>query len=424
MISKEQALQIILNTSQNFGVETIPFLESVGRILKEEVKADRDFPPFNRVAMDGIAINYSQFEKGQRSFLIEGIQAAGSEQMRLNNPENCIEVMTGAVLPSATSAVIRYEDIQLESGIATIVVDALNDGQNIHEKGKDGTEDAVLIHKNTKISAAEIGVLATVGKPMVKVAKTPKVMIVSTGDELVGVEEIPLPHQIRRSNVFTLVSLLDKLQVTSHTAHITDDKPVLKQKIKGFLKTYDVLLFSGAVSKGKYDFLPEVLDELGVEKLFHKVAQRPGKPFWFGHKTTSKIAQNAMGKDAETHTDKNSENTGKEKTTVFAFPGNPISTFVNCLTYFFPWYDKSLERLQEQETAVLGHDVTFKPALTYFLQVRLSVLNGRLVATPIKGNGSGDLASLAKADGFIELPKTEETLFMKGAVFPIIRYRN
>ncbi len=249
-------------------------------------------------------------------------------------------------------------------------------------------------------------------------------MIVSTGDELVGVEERPLTHQIRRSNVFTLVSLLDKLQVTSHTAHITDNKPVLKQKIKGFLKAYDVILFSGAVSKGKYDFLPEVLDELGVEKSFHKVAQRPGKPFWFGHKTTIRVAQNDTGKDPQTHADENRGDTGKEKTTVFAFPGNPISTFVNCLTYFYPWYDKSLERLQEGETAVLGHDVTFKPALTYFLQVRLSTVDGRLVATPIKGNGSGDLASLAKADGFIELPKTEETQFEKGAVFPIIRYRN
>ena len=424
MISKEQALQIILNAHQDFGNETIPFLESVGRILKEEIKADRDFPPFNRVAMDGIAINYSQFKKGQRSFIIEGVQAAGSEQMRLNNPENCIEVMTGAVLPSKTSAVIRYEDIQLENGIATIVVDAMNDGQNIHEKAKDGKEGTVLIQKNTTISAAEIGVLATVGKPMVKVAKTPKVMIVSTGDELVGIEETPLPHQIRRSNVFTLVSLLDKLQVRSHTAHITDDKPRLKQKIKGFLKTYDVLLFSGAVSKGKYDFLPEVLDELGVVKLFHKVAQRPGKPFWFGHKTNSSIAQNDMGKDPENYSDEYSEHPLQEKTTVFAFPGNPVSTFVNCLTYFYPWYDKSIARVQEEETAILGHDITFKPSLTYLLQVRLSTLNGALVATPIKGNGSGDLASLAKADGFIELPKTEETLFKKGAVFPIIRYRN
>ena len=205
-----------------------------------------------------------------------------------------------------------------------------------------------------------------------------------------------LAHQIRRSNVFTLVSLLEKLHIPSEKAHITDDKPILKEKIKSFLEEYDVLLFSGAVSKGKFDFLPEVFEELGVEKLFHKVAQRPGKPFW-------------MGK--------------KENCCVFGFPGNPISTFVNCLAYFYPWYYKSTGVQQEEEKAILAEDVTFKPNLTYFLQVQLSYRYGHLIATPIKGNGSGDLASLVNTDAFIQLPKTEEVEFKKGEVFPIIEFR-
>ncbi len=199
--------------------------------------------------------------------------------------------MTGAVLPNNANTVIRYEDVTVKNGIATINVDVLNEGQNVHDKGKDGKVGDLLIKQNTKISAAEIGVLATVGKSFVKVAKQPKVMIVSTGDELVGVDEFPLEHQIRRSNVFTLVSLLEKLNIPSETAHITDDKPVLKSKIKAYLQEYDVLLFSGAVSKGKFDFLPEVFDELGVEKLFHKVAQRPGKPFWFGSAASLSISK-------------------------------------------------------------------------------------------------------------------------------------
>jgi len=282
MITVAKASQTVLNTTQDFGVEEIPFLQSVGRILKEAIVADRDFPPFNRVAMDGIAIDFHQFKNGQRAFSIEGIQAAGSVQITLQNPENCIEVMTGAVLPSNTNTVIRYEDVIVDDGIATITIDAINNGQNSHSKGKDGKSGDLLIPKNTIVSAAEIGVLATVGKSLVKVAKQPKVMIVSTGDELVGVDKIPLAHQIRRSNVFTLVSLLERLNIPSETDHITDDKPILKSKIKTYLQQYDVLLFSGAVSKGKYDFLPEVFEELGVEKLFHKVMQRPGKPFWFG----------------------------------------------------------------------------------------------------------------------------------------------
>ena len=396
MISVEEAKNIILNATQNFGVEEIPFKKSVGRILKEDIVADRDFPPFNRVSMDGIAIDFNVFQNGQRAFKIEAIQPAGSPQITLQNKENCLEVMTGAVLPNNTNVVIRYEDVVIKNGVASIQVNEVKELQNIHQKGKDRKSGDVLINKNKIISAAEIGVLATVGKSTIKVAKLPKVMIISTGDELVKVTANPLPHQIRRSNVFTLVSLLERLNISSETEHITDDKPILKQKIVNYLKQFDVLLFSGAVSKGKFDFLPEVFTELGVEKLFHKVTQRPGKPFWFGQTENCKI---------------------------FAFPGNPNSTFVNCLAYFYPWYYKSVGVEVQEETAILKEDVTFKPNLTYFLQVQLSDKFGHLLATPIQGNGSGDLASLVNADAFIQLPKTEKSLFKQGENFPIIRYR-
>lgn len=419
MISVKEALQTILDSAQDFGVEETPFIKSVGRILKENIVADRDFPPFNRVSMDGIAIDFSQFETGQRTFKIKGIQAAGSKQISLQNSENCIEVMTGAILPNNCNTVIRYEDVIIENGTATINVNAINDSQNVHQKGNDGKVGDVLIRQNTKISAAEIGVLATVGKSFVKVAKQPKVMIVSTGDELVGVDEIPLEHQIRRSNVFTLVSLLEKLNITSETDHITDDKPILKEKIKTYLQEFDVLLFSGAVSKGKFDFLPEVFEELGVEKLFHKVAQRPGKPFFYGSVASLYLSK----QDVYQNADKRTENKCQKKTIVFGFPGNPISTFVNCLAYFYPWYYKSVGIKTEEETAILNADVSFKPNLTYFLQVKLSYRFGHLIATPITGNGSGDLASLVHTDAFIQLPK-EQTAFKKGEVFKIIRYRS
>ncbi len=395
MISVKEAKNIILNSTQDFGVEEIPFIKSVGRILKEEIVADRDFPPFNRVSMDGIAINYTYFKNGQRSFKVEGIQAAGSEQLTMQNSENCIEVMTGAVLPNNCDTVIRYEDVTIENGIATITVNEIKDKQNIHVKGKDKTKNDVLIAENKLISAAEIGVFATVGKSFVKVAKEPKVLIVSTGDELVGVDEIPLEHQIRRSNVFTLVSLLERLHIPSETIHITDNKQILKNKIKICLEEFDVLLFSGAVSKGKFDFLPEVFNELGVEKLFHKVAQRPGKPFFYGRTNNCNV---------------------------FGFPGNPISTFVNCLAYFYPWYYKSVGIKIEEETAILNADITFKPSLTYFLQVKLNDRFGHTIATPITGNGSGDLASLVNVDAFIKLPH-DKTEFKSGENYPIIRYR-
>ena len=412
MISVTEAKHIILQNTLNFEEEEIPFLESVGRILKEDILADRDFPPFNRVSMDGIAINSRFFDHGIRDFKIEGIQPAGSQQEKMIVASNCYEVMTGAVLPDNCDTVIRYEDVKLNNGMATVLIDKISNGKNVHPKGKDKTKGDLLISKNTKISPAEIGVLATVGKAMIKVAKQPKVIIISTGDELVGVEETPKAHQIRRSNVFTLVSLLKNLNIPSDTAHLTDQKLILKEKIKSFIKDYDVLVLSGAVSKGKFDFLPEVFEELKVEKLFHKVTQRPGKPFWFGRQTVL---------DIDKKKDKNSKQ--KNKTLVFAFPGNPISTYVNCLAYFFEWYKKSVGINHQPETAILAEGVVFKPNLTYFLQVKLYNENGVLKAYPIKGNGSGDLASLVDADAFIELPKTEELVFKKGSVFPIIKYR-
>ena len=395
MISVEEAKNIILNSTQNFGVEEVPFLSSVGRIVKENITADRDFPPFNRVSMDGIAIDFQSFKNGQRTFVIEGIQPAGSPQITLQNKENCIEVMTGGVLPNNCNTVIRYEDVEINNGFARIITDNVRNTQNIHPKGKDKNQGDVLICQNKCISAAEIGVLATVGKSMVRVAKQPKVMIISTGDELIAVNQRPKAHQIRRSNVFTLVSLLERLNIPSETTHITDDKLILKSKIEGFLNEYDVLLFSGAVSKGKFDFLPEVFEELGVTKLFHKITQRPGKPFFYGKTETCNV---------------------------FGFPGNPISTFVNCLVYFYPWYYNSVGLRVEEETAILTDNVIFKPNLSYFLQVKLSDKFGHLLATPITGNGSGDLASLVNADAFIQLPKGEIE-FKKGENYPVIRYR-
>ena len=409
MITSKKALETILNNTIDFGIEEIPFLDSLGRVLKEDIKADRDFPPFNRVSMDGIAISFIAFAEGNRVFTIENIQAAGSAQIELKNTFSCIEVMTGAVLPKETDTVIRYEDLKIEDGKANIIIEEIQKGQNIHQQAKDRKENDVLLKKNTLISPAEIGVLATVGKSVVKVAIQPKVIVISTGDELVEVNENPLAYQIRRSNVYTLVSLLEKLNIKAQTAHIVDDKPLLKEKVKQFLIDFDVLLFSGAVSKGKYDFLPEVLEELGVKKNFHQVKQRPGKPFWFGRTATLSMSEQDEEKSSTA--------------VVFAFPGNPVSTFVGCVKYFYPWYKKSVGLVFENyNKAILGEDFTFKPDLTYFLQVRVENKKGLLVAIPIMGNGSGDLANLANADAFLELPH-EQTDFKTGEVFPLIKYR-
>ena len=291
--------------------------------------------------------------------------------------------------------ILNYELLDIKNNVATVQLESIKEFQNVHLKGLDRTVGDVLISKDTLISAAEISVFATVGKTTVKVAKQPKVMIVSTGNELVEVNQIPAEHQIRRSNVYALVSLLEKLYIKAETAHILDDKETLTSTIKGFLNEYDVLLFSGAVSKGKFDFIPEVLNDLGVQKLFHQVKQRPGKPFWFGK---------------------------KQQKTVFAFPGNPVSTFVSCIKYFYPWYYKSVNLEIPKNEAILSEDFYFKPNLTYFLQVKLHQKEGKLYATPIAGKGSGDLANLVDADAFLELPDDKNS-FTKGEIFPIMTFR-
>lgn len=396
LISVEEATSIILGEVEDFGTEEVSFDMALGRILKETIKADREMPPFNRVSMDGIALKTSVFETGQRNFKIEGVQAAGSPQLSLMNQEQCLEAMTGAMLPLGTDAVIPYELISIKDDVATVNTEDVKFFQNIHKQGLDRKKNEILIPYNFRISSAEVGVLATVGKTKVTVARNPQIAIISTGDELIDVGQSPQPYQIRKSNVHSLVALLKEAGLESDAYHLPDNKSTLTEKILSLLDKYDVLMFSGAVSKGKFDYLPEVLDHLGVKKLFHKVQQRPGKPFWFGK---------------------------KDKTTVFAYPGNPVSTYVSCLKYFFPWLNYSLKgELEALNYAVLDRDFVFKPPLTYFLQVQLKNERGLISASPIAGNGSGDLANLTQNNAFMELPSNRSE-FKKGEVFPVISYR-
>ena len=282
MISVEEALKIISANTVDLGTESIPLSQSINRILKEDWKTDRDLPPYDRVTMDGIAINYETYEKGKRSFPIEAVAAAGMPQKTMQNSDACLEVMTGSIIPLNTDTVIRYEDLEIKDGTATLQVDQLTKTQNIHFKGEDRKAGQLVTKRNTRISPAEIGLGASIGKAHVQVAKLPKVIVISTGDELVQINESPLAHQIRRSNVYRLETTLKTYNISADTDHLNDDPEEIKTSIAKYLDQYDVIILSGGVSKGKFDYLPKVLEELGVEKLFHKIKQRPGKPFWFG----------------------------------------------------------------------------------------------------------------------------------------------
>ncbi|SDF04409.1 molybdopterin molybdochelatase [Mucilaginibacter pineti] len=392
MTTVEEAEKLVLAQLKDYGTETTPFEQATGRVLAEALKADRDLPPFNRVTMDGIAINYTALQNGINTFRIKATQAAGEEPIAIDELNECIEIMTGAVLPATTDTVIRYEDVEIRAGLASVHVQSIKQGQNIHPQGIDKKQNDVVAASGQMVTPAIISIAASIGKTHLLVKKPPRVAIISSGDELVDVDQVPSAYQIRKSNSYTVKAVLEQHGLSPQILHIPDDPEVTKQQIGHCLENYDVLLLSGGISMGKFDYIPQALEDLQVEKFFHKVAQRPGKPFWFGRHKNGAL--------------------------VFAFPGNPVATFMCLHRYFLPWL-RATQGLAEQLPlyAVLSKDFSFQPALEYYLQVKLaSNPKGQLIASPVEGNGSGDFANLADTDAFLELP-LERNEFKAGEIF-------
>ena len=387
-----EALALLLRQTRPFPPERLPLPQTPGRLLATPIIADRPHPPYHRVAMDGLALNHAAYAAGQRRFPIRNLQAAGEAPQPLTDPTQCVEIMTGAALPEGATAVVRYEDLE-RVGEAFLVPEGVKEGQNIHALGKDSPAGATLAEAGRIIGLAEMGMLATCGYAEVEVTVKPKIAVVATGNELVPVAATPLPHQIRRSNLFQIETLLRSLPVTTTRHHLPDVRETLAEKLARVLEENDVVVLSGGVSKGKLDFVPEVLTRLGVEKLFHGVAQRPGKPLWVGR---------------------------RGETLVFGLPGNPVSSVSCALQYVLPWLRASLGMpAPPQQFAALTQEVKFPPALTLFelVQVTYSATDGRMLATPTRHQGSGDATALLRSTGFLTLPPERQAL-AAGEVFP------
>jgi molybdopterin molybdotransferase len=342
--------------------------------------------------MDGIAISFSELKT---EFDIDGIAAAGKPQQNLSDPKKCFEIMTGAPLPIGTDTVLPYEEVSIENRIAKIQTTEVKQGQHVHRQGSDAKQDDVLLSPHQKISPAEISLLASVGKSEIEVFDFPPVALLSTGDELIDINQQPLPHQIRKSNTYSLQGALQQLGLKGILFHANDNEAETKNLLSELISKFAIIILSGGVSKGKFDIVPGVLESLGIKKHFHTIRQRPGKPMWFG---TS------------------------EKNFVFALPGNPVSTFMCFYRYVKPWIEKSFGQENDFQKAILAEDFKFKPQLTYFLQVKIKNQNGCLMAHPVTGGGSGDFANLKEVDGFLELP-LEQTDFKKGSVYNYIPFR-
>jgi molybdopterin molybdotransferase len=396
MISVEEAVKLIKTHAPKFSKTSLPIEEAFGKTLAQDIHSERDQPPFNRMAMDGVAIDFNEYRHGRREFKIQGMQRAGEPQLTLTDKTQCIEAMTGGVLPQNATAVIRYEDTNIENGICTIKDDlTFNMMNNVHEKGSDHLQGNLLLSKGTVIYGPQIGIIASNGYKELAVYQEPRIAVISTGDELVDLNETPADHQIRRSNSYALKAELNTQGYNYVTHfHLPDDHGELFEKLSKILETHDVLVLSGGVSMGKFDFLPQVFTDLNVQKIFHKVSQRPGKPLWFGA-TDSKA--------------------------VFALPGNPVSAITCLRRYVIPSLKEAQHTDYSTEYATLSENYEFKKDLTYFLPVKLFYKDGVLMAKPIKTNGSGDYGSLAYSNGFIELPK-DQSVFKAGSSFKLFQW--
>jgi molybdopterin molybdotransferase len=379
-------------------IESLPLAQCVGGTLRENIYAERDQPPFDRVSLDGIAVDSESLRRGVRRFRIQATQGAGSPALK-RAPDEAIEVMTGAVLPHSSDCVVPVEQYQVIDGYASLQASVVSAPyHNVHRRGTDGRQGALLLQSGTLLRPPEIAVAASAGMARVRVSSQPALMVVSTGDELIEPGDPISDYQVRRSNAYAVAATLRRRGFARvGDDHVLDDESMLHERLALHLTTHEVLILSGGVSMGKFDLVPTVLARLGVEQVFHNIAQRPGKPMWFG--------------------------IGSQGQAVFGLPGNPVSTLVCLSRYVIPAIAEAMgTRRSAPERLALAAPVTFRHSLTYFLPVTVEHDEwGRPWAHPRASNGSGDFLSLAGTEGFVELPPGPNT-YAKGFVTSMYRW--
>ena len=390
MISSNQASKLIKNNLRELKSRKINTMDSVGSILREDISAERNQPPFDRVTMDGIAINYSK-TKIQCFYPIQSTQFAGDKPTKLIKKNQCIEIMTGSVLPDNTNCVIPIECVEIENQIAKIKDNYIaKKWQFIHKEGTDHKIGSVVLKKGHRITPIDIALILSCGREKVLVSDIPKIRILSTGSELIPTGKKILPHQIRITNGPSMITMLKEQCFNDcEHFHLLDDRDLQKRKIKKYLNESDVLILSGGISMGKADFVEKILKELDVKCIFYKVKQRPGKPMWFG--------------------------LGPKKQLVFALPGNPVSAITCCRHYVIPALRSMCGKIEENNEYVQMHiKITSKTKFTHFLPVKLKNLKNKTrQALPIQTNTSGDFTSLSGTHGYVELRGDQEE-FKKG----------
>ena len=398
MTTVREAVDLILNTVAPLPGERVPLNEGLGRVLCEDVRSGRNVPSFANSAMDGFAVRWSDVAGASPSapvsLKVRDAVGAGRVSRKRVLPGTAIRIMTGAAVPAGTDAIVRVEHTET---LGERVVVSRTDGQGSHIRpaGEDIRKgDLVLEHGNV-LGVADVGVLASIGRPNVRVRRRPVVAIIATGDELIGVEERPAPGKVVNSNGYTLSSAVAEVgAVPKSFGIVRDDRGSLAQAFRDAM-TCDALITSGGVSVGDYDYVKDALADAGVRMRFWRVAQRPGHPMAFGSKGSKPV---------------------------FGLPGNPVSSLVSFILYVRP----SLLKMMGHENlfmpvvrAKIAHDIKTARGLKEFVRCRLDQHNGRFIASSTGTQSSGVLRSLSLAQGLV-VAREDQTVLRKGSHAPAI----
>ncbi|HVN49360.1 MAG TPA: molybdopterin molybdotransferase MoeA [Bacteroidota bacterium] len=379
MISFREALQAITSSAKAWGSETVLLERALGRVLAENIIADRDYPPFHRATMDGYAIKANDVvEKKIRKFHIVGEIFAGDDKHIELHSGEAIKIMTGAPVPLSADAVIKKEDAREENGSVVFDAEQIKPGLAIARQGEDLARGAQAIPERTRITAGVSSLLAALGSRMVNVQRLPSVAILSIGNEVQSVDAEVAPHQIRDSNSYAVASMLEAYGIRPAVRTIIqDDLSALADAIRS-VQVCDILITSGGVSAGDADFVPAAMKQCGVQEVFHKIKIKPGKPLWFG--------RHANG------------------LTVFALPGNPYSVQVAC-KLFVESYLRACFGLPAMQPLVLpmNNARTKKTPYDEFFPAKILTDQATRIE-PLVYHTSGDITAALFADGIAHHP--------------------
>lgn len=398
MISVEEALSIVLGTTVTPAIEENALINSLNRVCAENVTASITVPPWDNSAMDGFAVKISDVESASESsgikLKVKADIPAGSFYSGIIRKGECARIMTGAPVPEGAEAVVMREYAD-DSGDEVILKRSVAKGENIRKKGEDINIGDIVVPEGKTITSADIGVMASVQASKISVYKNPVVAILSTGDELVDIDEEIKPGKIVTSNNYALeAQIIESGALPLQMGIIKDNRKVLRRAVEK-AGTADIILTTGGVSVGDYDFVKEVLGELGFDKKFWKVAQKPGKPLLFG----------TMGKSF-----------------VFGLPGNPTATMLCFELYVRPVIRKfqGFTKIQRKKIrAEALEDINKKAGRTHFIRVITENKDGKYFFRTTGAQGSGILTSMSKANS-IAVVDRNATLLKKGECADVI----